>query len=930
MGPPAMPRAPFLALAGLRLPPDARFLPFPAVAAVLAFALGAADSAAVHAQGVCNRTQQVRDVITTSAGVACADVTAAHLAAVVDMKIPGKGVRSLKLGDFQGLTGLTGLSLGWNNRAGLTSLPAGLLDELSNALITLNLAGIQLSDDDVADVLRLGGADMDLRATGLTATQVDKLLDGLRILDSLSLDGNDLAGVTWSKLSKFTDLDKLSLNGANLNDEAAAAVTANARPGLEVLRMSYNSLTEVPSLSRLTGLNTLTLQFNDLDEADLTSSAFAGPASLSIVELWPGNPGITRTAAQLTSALPPSFRDATETSRPGVNVNKTVQGTPLDSSRVYDLRLHCLKTGDTSSDPRVLPFTRRAGQTTPSVPVHAPGLRVAFVALGGSAHWRLVDTVDCTATEPDSGAARPVVTYNRRTLRDNLGMRAFVNNVYEPSYSIAPSVAADEGQNAELAIQLGQAAPSGGLTLNVAYDYSGSAATEDDTGSTSATLEVPQNSATATLSIPIAADNLVEGEETFTVTISTSEAGWSARSGGAVEATVTINDADLTAARVAFGSDAAATAKYTASAEENVVGGTLSVPVTVSRLPQSSTDFAVEVVTGGTATENTDYRIATKSVTFGPTDTSRTKNLTVTFLSDAVVEASETIQLRIAAADDPLDDLGDHYVRDALASTATITITPPVPRTLKLTTSAASDTATEAAGNVTVTATLDHPALTGGVSVTLSAGAASTATAADDYTLPGAFTISSSATSATASVTIVNDELVEDSENLVLTTTVSGLTVTGVTLTITDNENDAKIAFGSSAAATAKYTATVAENVASGTLNVPVTVSHLPGSSTTFDVQVLGTGTATENTDYSIGTKSVTFGPTDSNKTKNVAITITNDEDVEDDETVELRIAAATIPPTTWATATPGTPAARPRRSRSTARTCPRRRSRRI
>ena len=144
-------------------------------------------------------------------------------------------------------------------------------------------------------------------------------------------------------------------------------------------------------------------------------------------------------------------------------------------------------------------------------------------------------------------------------------------------------------------------------------------------------------------------------------------------------------------------------------------------------------------------------------------------------------------------------------------------------------------------------------------------------------------------------MTIVDDELVEDSEELALTTTVSGLTVTGVTLTITDNE-DPKIAFGSTATATAKYTDTVDEDVSSGSLNVPVTVSHLPGASTTFEVEVLGTGTATEDSDFSIGTKTVTFASSDTSRTKNVAIAITDDGDVEDDETVELRIAAADSP----------------------------------
>ncbi|MCY4560272.1 MAG: hypothetical protein OXF79_28725, partial [Chloroflexi bacterium] len=126
---------------------------------------------------------------------------------------------------------------------------------------------------------------------------------------------------------------------------------------------------------------------------------------------------------------------------------------------------------------------------------------------------------------------------------------------------------------------------------------------------------------------------------------------------------------------MAFGNSAAGTAKYTASVAENVSGGTLEVPVTVSHLPGSPTTFEIEVLATGTAVEGADYRIGTKSVTFGPDDTTRTQNLTVTIVDDTDVEPGETIELRIAAADDPVDDLGDYYARGRNGSRATLTVT---------------------------------------------------------------------------------------------------------------------------------------------------------------------------------------------------------------------------------------------------------------
>ena len=171
--------------------------------------------------------------------------------------------------------------------------------------------------------------------------------------------------------------------------------------------------------------------------------------------------------------------------------------------------------------------------------------------------------------------------------------------------------------------------------------------------------------------VTVTNDDLVEDDETFTITL-VPPTGFSAQPHGTT--TVTITDDDRAAAKIAFGSDAAGTSKYAASVDEDVTGGTLDVPVTVSHLPGSSTTFDIEVLATGTATGGADYRIDTKSVTFGPTDNSKTKNLSVAITNDSALEPNETIELRIAAADQTADDLGDHYARDANGSRATLTI----------------------------------------------------------------------------------------------------------------------------------------------------------------------------------------------------------------------------------------------------------------
>ena len=93
---------------------------------------------------------------------------------------------------------------------------------------------------------------------------------------------------------------------------------------------------------------------------------------------------------------------------------------------------------------------------------------------------------------------------------------------------------------------------------------------------------------------------------------------------------------------------------------------------------------------------------------------------------------------------------------------------------------------------VTVTARLDNaatPSSAGGMEVTLTAAPGGTATATDDYTLPAAFTIDWCHASADAEIAIVDDDIVEGQElaNLGASTTPSGTTVNGTSITIDDD-----------------------------------------------------------------------------------------------------------------------------------------------
>ena len=444
------------------------------------------------------------------------------------------------------------------------------------------------------------------------------------------------------------------------------------------------------------------------------------------------------------------------------------------------------------------------------------------------------------------------------------------------------------------------------FTLNTA---DGTAASTDYTAFSSRSVTMAANAATASSSVVTTSDDLVEEDETLTVSISTP--GTSIfKPGNPGVATVTIQDDERASARVAFGTDAASTTKYTATVAENVSGGTLDVPVTVSHLPGGATTFRVEVLAQGTtAGEDSDFSIGSKSVTFGPADTGKTKNVAITVTDDLDHEEDKTIALRIVAADAVVDDLGDHYARDA-GATATVTLTNDDPAIAAKGFAVPGNAVPVAeGGNAELTLVLGEAAATDlvfWVSAAYSADPAPDKASSSDTNnfLTTSHIVRKGKSSDTINIYIAADGLVEETETFTVTVTsqdsaYSADSHRGNTATVTIISRDretAGIAFGNDAASTTKYTATVAESVTGGTLNVPVTVSHLPGASTTFAVEVLSGGTATEGSDFSVASKSVTFGPGDSSKTKNVVITLTDDSDYEESETIELRIVAADDP----------------------------------
>ena len=218
----------------------------------------------------------------------------------------------------------------------------------------------------------------------------------------------------------------------------------------------------------------------------------------------------------------------------------------------------------------------------------------------------------------------------------------------------------------------------------------------------------------------------------------------------------------------------------TATSSTRADGAYSTLGLTPSTFSASTTRYTAKVANARTHVKLTPTVAATGKATVKVGRTGSLAAVTSGTASEAIALAvgANVIAVQVTAED------------GVIVKTYTVTVTRrhPPPTTLKLATSAYNNRVLESAGVVVVAATLNNPAGVGGLAVGLAAGASSTATATEDYTLPSQFTFDEGQRAAHEFVLIEADEVDEDDETLVLAATASGLAVTGATLTIIDDD----------------------------------------------------------------------------------------------------------------------------------------------
>ncbi|WP_443943537.1 Calx-beta domain-containing protein [Pedobacter sp. AW1-32] len=418
--------------------------------------------------------------------------------------------------------------------------------------------------------------------------------------------------------------------------------------------------------------------------------------------------------------------------------------------------------------------------------------------------------------------------------------------------------ASEPGTNGEFTISIQNSRPNPTV---IGYTISGTATPGSDYTTLSGTATIPPGSTSVVVPVQVIDDNLVEGLETVVMNLSTADNGvLITQTPANAVATVNIADDDVSVATIAAG---------VTGNETGPVNGTFTV--TLSKPSVNPT--IISYTLSGTATEGSDYTsIAVKTITI-PANTT-TGTITIPVIDDSIVEGTETV---IATLSGPT------------TGTVTVNTTPATINILdndvSVVSVAATTNAAEPATNGVFTFTMTKASST---PTTVTFTVTGTATSGTDYTSIGTtFTIPALATTATLSVPVIDDDLVEGTETVILkmASATNNPLITANMASVPLNIADDDVSVATITAGT--------NGDETGPVNGTFTVTLSKLSSTPTTISYALSGTALEGSDYNtIATKTVTIPA--NTKTGTITIPVIDDSLVEGTETVIATLTAPT------------------------------------
>ncbi len=452
-----------------------------------------------------------------------------------------------------------------------------------------------------------------------------------------------------------------------------------------------------------------------------------------------------------------------------------------------------------------------------------------------------------------------------------------VSLVGPPSVSIAATTNGVEGASPTNGLFTVTQSAASGTDTDVSYTISGSADSGTDFTALSGTVRILQGQTTATIPVSVLNDATVEATETLTIMLTGITAG---DAGIVVDAA---NDDDA----ITIADDDTATftvGNVTVNEGDSTATFSISLDNPIDTAANIDVSYGGGTATGG----GTDYDSTTDVAMFTAGSTAQTVSVAIT--TDNIVELDETFTVSLAVNSGTA--LGDRNV--VTSDQATGTINNDDTAVLSI-----SDVSLNEDGTFTFTVTSTNPSsqnLTGTINT---ADIASEAAAGTDYTAisGGTFTITgdSSDTTDTFTVTVNDENIVEDDEtfnvNLTNAQFDGGTDATRVTFTggdaqalgIIQNNDTAVLSIGD---------VSVAEG---GTFTFTVTSSNPSESDITGTIDTADIASeAVAGTDYTAisgGTFTITGDSSDTTDT--FAVTVNDENIVEDDETFNVNLTNA-------------------------------------
>ena len=845
----------------------------------------------------CHRTDVVRRVILDAvSGVDhCAEITATHLSGIAELAFTnpfGTGIRTLKSGDFAGLTGLVKLdfhrsipigsgrtltlppdifdgltslevlSLSGNH---IPSLPAGVFDDLT-ALTELDCRECYIGSvpaNTFSGPTRLETLELSITADTLPAG----IFDGLTALTRLEL-GSDFTGDTPALSSirsdifdDLTALEDLTIHGLDLQtlpagifDELTALteleISVNALTGLPAsvfdelsaltsLSLEANELASLPAgiFDALTGLTRLNLGRNRLQT--LPDDLFDKLTALTDLLLY-GNPGTT-------TFVPTALAGDDRTVGPGavVTLDGSASGGAWGTNVTYAwTQISGMTASLTGADTATPSFTAPASTPDMTYELTVTGVScTSFCIEGQSSVLSSSDTVDIVV---------PAVMLSLSSVSIRESDDSDTSDVEEHKAAVTATLS--HASTAETAVTVSAAA----VSPAVAGDF---------TLSANKVLTIAAGQTTSTGAVTITAVDNSTDAPNKTVTVSATAANTLGVS--APEAvTLTVID-DEGAPTVILSLEPASIRESDDPGTTDAEVHSTAVTATLSHASTAETTVTVSAAAVSPAVAG-DFSLSTNKVlTVAAGQKQSTGAVTISAVDNNIDGPDKTVTVSGVAANtqgkvDPAD-ITLSIADDDAAPTPSITVT--------------DASIAEASGSTTVTITTGTGSTYATArTVTLTLGGA--ATRNDDYTVVAtSLTLpagtGTAASTVTTTVTAVQDRIDEDAETVVLGGSVGAGTAAAalapVTVTVDDDDDPPVLQFTSSATQ-------IAEDGGIATLTVDTGTGSTFEEDQTVSLSALD-GTAVAGSAYELELITLTLPAGSGQNPSSVATTVTGLDD---------------------------------------------------